>query len=82
MLSGRDAELRDRNDLNPDDDIPADARQVTWADGLVRMADPWGHPIGPPEADPPPAGRPPDGVPPPFTPPLGERLTADTFTWN
>jgi hypothetical protein len=39
LLSGRDAEFRDRNGLAPDDDAaPADARQVSWADGLVRMA--------------------------------------------
>ncbi len=37
--TARDAEFRDRNDLDPaDDDAPIDARQVTWADGLVRMA--------------------------------------------
>ena len=38
LLSGRDAEFRDRNDLVPDDEAPADARHVSWADGLVRMA--------------------------------------------
>lgn len=45
LTAGRDAEFRDRNDLDPDD--PADpgalthpdgTRHVTWADGLVRMA--------------------------------------------
>ena len=49
--------------------------------GTLRFLDPWGQPI---EATPPdPPGEPPPGErPPPFTPPLGERLTADTFTWN
>jgi hypothetical protein len=36
--AARDAEFRDRHDLDPDDEVPADARAVTWADGLVRMA--------------------------------------------
>ena len=38
LTAGRDAEFRDRNDLDADDDVPDDARQVSWADGLVRMA--------------------------------------------
>jgi hypothetical protein len=47
LTSARDAEFRDRNDLpdpDPDDLDPAqtaeatDARSVSWADGLVRMA--------------------------------------------
>ena len=63
--------------------------------GTLRFLDPWGQPITAPDltsardpapADDPPDGRPPDpgGEPPPptFTPPYGERLTADTFSWN
>ena len=44
LTAGRDAEFRDRNDLDPDDDsndgdvLAAGARTVSWADGLVRMA--------------------------------------------
>lgn len=43
LTAGRDAEFRDRNELGPDDaadpgDPGADARPVSWADGLVRMA--------------------------------------------
>jgi hypothetical protein len=49
--------------------------------GTLRFLDRWGNPIAPPEPDPP-GAAPPDSGPPPFTPPLGERLTADTFTWN
>jgi hypothetical protein len=44
LTAARDAEFRDRNDLDPADDsadadgVPAGARAVSWADGLVRMA--------------------------------------------
>jgi hypothetical protein len=43
LTAGRDAEFRDRNDLDdtPDADLDhpaAGTRTVTWADGLVRMA--------------------------------------------
>ena len=38
LTAARDAEFRDRNDLDPDDDVPDGARAVSWADGLVRMA--------------------------------------------
>jgi hypothetical protein len=45
LTAARDAEFRDRNDLDPDDSADADvegladgARAVSWADGLVRMA--------------------------------------------
>jgi len=43
LTAARDAEFRDRNDLDPDADADADglaagARAVSWADGLVRMA--------------------------------------------
>ena len=38
LTAGRDAEFGDRNGLDPTDAIPHDARQVSWADGLVRMA--------------------------------------------
>ena len=37
--AGRDAEFRDRNDLDPDDDGAVEAPgRSSWADGLVRMA--------------------------------------------
>jgi hypothetical protein len=53
--------------------------------GTLRFLDAWGDPIAAPDPDPP--GRPPDCDPPPlvpriFTPPLGERLRAQTFSWN
>ena len=49
--------------------------------GTLRFHDPWGRPIQPPDLKPPDPGG--GRAPPPtFTPPLGERLTADTFTWN
>jgi hypothetical protein len=40
LTAGRDAEFRDRNNLDPDGPVDpgAGARQVSWADGLVRMA--------------------------------------------
>jgi len=45
LTTARDAEFRDRNDLDPADSVDADidgladgARAVSWADGLVRMA--------------------------------------------
>ena len=45
LTTARDAEFRDRNDLDPDDSVDADAdgpadgvQAVSWADGLVRMA--------------------------------------------
>ena len=45
LTTARDAEFRDRNDLDPADSADADidgladgARAVSWADGLVRMA--------------------------------------------
>src|SRR5690606_32725756 len=45
LTTARDAEFRDRNDLDPDDSVDADAdgpadgaRVVSWADGLGRMA--------------------------------------------
>jgi Domain of unknown function (DUF222) len=39
LTAARDAEFNDRNNLDPDDDVPVEgARAVTWADGLVRMA--------------------------------------------
>jgi hypothetical protein len=49
--------------------------------GTLRFLDRHGIPIEPPGLDPPATG-PPHAGPPPFTPPLGERLGADTFTWN
>jgi Domain of unknown function (DUF222)/HNH endonuclease len=54
--------------------------------GTLRFLDRWGEPIAPPGLDPPTGtDPPPDSEPPgpsPYTPPLGERLTADTFTWS
>jgi hypothetical protein len=45
LTTARDAEFRDRNDLDTDTDVDTDidgladgARAVSWADGLVRMA--------------------------------------------
>ncbi len=39
LTAGRDAEFRDRNDLATDAEVTdAQARAVTWADALVRMA--------------------------------------------
>jgi hypothetical protein len=39
LTAGRDAEFRDRNDLAAGDEvIDADARSISWADGLVRLA--------------------------------------------
>jgi hypothetical protein len=39
LTTARDAEFRDRNDLDPNADVPVEgARAVSWADGLVRMA--------------------------------------------
>ena len=49
--------------------------------GTLRFLDRDGHEIIEPGPDP--SGEPPPDPPPrTFTPPLGERLTADTFTWN
>ena len=44
----------------------------------MRFLDDWGQPIAPPDL------RPRDDDPGggTYTPPLGERLVADTFTWN
>ena len=51
--------------------------------GTLRFLDPWGRPIQAPVPRPPdPGGGPGPNGPPPYTPPLGERLTAHTFTWN
>jgi hypothetical protein len=43
LTAARDAEFRDRNDIDPDTEIHPDLpdegqRRVTWADGLVRLA--------------------------------------------
>jgi Domain of unknown function (DUF222) len=39
LTTARDAEFRDRNNLDPTAQVPFDgARGVSWADGLVRMA--------------------------------------------
>jgi hypothetical protein len=39
LTAARDAEFRDRNDLDPDADVPVDGSlAVSWVDGLVRMA--------------------------------------------